>query len=147
VNAAEATDLATYRLASAGKRIPLRAASYDPALGTVTLTPRKPLTLHGPARLRVDGVDPGGLHDRSGRLIAGDRNGGPRGDAVAGLRRRGPGLAGPVFPPHITGVTATIVNPSSPTGTSRVNFYRVGGIAGTQTAPQTIAFQLDHNLD
>jgi hypothetical protein len=147
VNAAEATDLATYRLASADKRIHLRAASYDPALGTVTLTPRKPLRLHGPARLRVDGVDPGGLHDRSGRLIDGDRNGRPGGDAVAVLRRRGHGLADPVFPPHITGVTATIVSPSSPTGTSRVNIYKVGGFGGTNTTPQTIAFQFDHGLD
>src|SRR5262249_30352446 len=62
VTAAEATDLRTYRLASAGKRIHLRAASYDPALGTVTLTLSKPLRLHGPAWLRADGVHPGGLH-------------------------------------------------------------------------------------
>jgi hypothetical protein len=143
VNAAEATDLANYRLVSAGKRIHLRAASYDPALGTVTLTPRRPLTLHGPARLRVDGVDPGGLHDSSGRLIDGDRNGQPGGNAVAVLRRSGV----PLFPPHITGVTATIVNPSSPTGTSTVNLYKVGGIAGINASPQTISFQFDHGLD
>src|SRR5262249_55902292 len=46
------------------------------------------------------------------------------------------------FPPHVTQVTATVLDSSAP-----INIYNVGGISGTNKTPQTISFKLDHNLD
>jgi hypothetical protein len=53
----------------------------------------------------------------------------------------------PFFPPHVTAVTATVTDPASTTGVSNLNLYKVGGVAGTNKAIQTINVQLDHNLD
>jgi hypothetical protein len=99
LNVTEATSLASYRLATAGKRgsftaknakvIPLKTAEYDPALGEVTLVPRKPFKLTKPVQLRVDGGSPAGLHDSSGRLIDGNHDGQPGGNAVAVLGPKG----------------------------------------------------------
>jgi plastocyanin len=99
VNLTAATNLATYRLAIAGKGgsftarnsrvIPLKMATYTPALAEVTLVPRKPFKLTNPVQLRVDGVPPTGLHDNLGRLIDGNHDGLPGGNAVAVLRRKG----------------------------------------------------------
>jgi large repetitive protein len=50
------------------------------------------------------------------------------------------------FPPHVTGVTATFTDPTSPTGVTTKNIYSVGGISGTNVSPQTIQVQLDHQL-
>lgn len=99
VNAPEADNVATYRLVRAGRKksftarnaevIKLRSAVYNAADNTVTLTPRKPLFLSKPIELVVDGVPPSGLEDDFGRLIAGDSNGQPGGNAVAVLSRNG----------------------------------------------------------
>jgi hypothetical protein len=51
------------------------------------------------------------------------------------------------FPPHVTAVTATITNPASPTGTTTVPFYKVGGIAGSNTTPISINVTFDKLLD
>jgi plastocyanin len=103
VNATEAGNVATYRLTLAGlrgsftadnaKTLDLRSASYNAATNTVVLIPRRPFTLAKPARLVVDGVLPSGLQDRFGRLIDGNRDGQPGGNAVALIRRTGVTIA------------------------------------------------------
>jgi hypothetical protein len=55
----------------------------------VTLTPKKAFALTKPVQLRVNGQPPSGLEDSAGRLIDGDHNGQPGGNAVALLRRGG----------------------------------------------------------
>lgn len=52
-----------------------------------------------------------------------------------------------LFPPHVTNVTATVADSSSLTGTSTINFYSVGGNAGTNKPIETINVQFDHSLD
>jgi hypothetical protein len=79
LNAAEASNPASYRLVMPDKRgsftskkakaVPLKSAVYNAALGQVTLTPRKPVALKKPVEL----VIPVGLHDGSGRLIDGGK--------------------------------------------------------------------------
>jgi large repetitive protein len=49
--------------------------------------------------------------------------------------------------PHVTGVTATLTDPTIPTGVKTTNIYVVGGIAGTNVSPQTIQFTFDNVLD
>jgi RHS repeat-associated protein len=97
VNAGQADSLATYRLTTAGKRgsfaaknaksISLKSAMYSDSTDSVTLAPKKPFGLTKPVQLRVDGVPPSGLTDEFGRLIDGNADGQPGGDAVAVLRR------------------------------------------------------------
>jgi hypothetical protein len=99
VNVSEADSVATYRLATAGKKgsfdaknakvFKLRSAVYDTALNEVTLTPKKSFRLSKPVQLRVDGLPPAGLQDSLGRLIDGDHNSTPGGNAVAILRASG----------------------------------------------------------
>jgi len=62
---------------------------YEAARSTVTLTPTKPFSLSKPAQLQVDGVPPSGLMDSFGRLIDGDGNGQPGGNALTALSRGG----------------------------------------------------------
>ncbi len=99
VNAAEADNLATYRLATAGKKgsftaknaqvIKLKSAVYDAADDTVTLIPKKAFALTKPVQLRIDGLPPSGLQDSSGRFIDGDDNGTSGSNAIAILSRAG----------------------------------------------------------
>ena len=55
----------------------------------MTLVPRKAFAFTRPVQLRVIGQPPSGLHDSGGRLIDGDRDGQPGGNAVAVLGRVG----------------------------------------------------------
>jgi len=81
VNAAEAQQVAIYRLATAGKHgsytaknariIKLRSAVYSASADTVTLTPKTPFTLSKPVQLQVNGQPPSGLQDALGRFING----------------------------------------------------------------------------
>jgi RHS repeat-associated protein len=99
VNTTEAQSPSTYRLATAGKKnsfdaknaklINLKSAVYNPAKNTVTLTPKKPFALTKPVQLRINAQSPSGLQDALGRLIDGDHNGTPGGNAAALLRRGG----------------------------------------------------------
>ena len=99
VNASDANSVAMYRLATPGKKgsfdaknaavIKLKSAKYDAALEQVVLTPKKLFALSKPVQLRVDGLAPTGLQDASGRLIDGDDDGQPGGNAVAVLRAGG----------------------------------------------------------
>ena len=52
-----------------------------------------------------------------------------------------------LFPPHIIDVQASITDPTAPTGSSIIDIYKVGGIAGTNKSPQTIQVQFDSRLD
>jgi hypothetical protein len=102
VNAGEADNLATYRLARAGKKgsftaksaqaIKLKSAVYNPATDSVTLTPKKAFALTKPVQLVVDGVPPSRLQDSFGRFIDGDHNDQAGGKAVAILSRGGVAL-------------------------------------------------------
>ena len=84
VNAAEADNLGTYRLAKAGKKgsftaknavvLGLRSAAYDTALEQVTLTPKKAFALTKSVQLVVNGQS---LHDSAGDLIDGANDGQP----------------------------------------------------------------------
>ncbi len=49
------------------------------------------------------------------------------------------------FPPDVTGVTATFNSPT--TGTTTKSIYAVGGVAGTNVAPQAIQVQFNHQID
>jgi len=99
VNPGDADSLATYRMATAGKKgsftaknaqvIKLKSAAYNAANNMVTLTPKKAFALTKPVQLLVDGVPPLGLQDSLGRLIDGDHNGQPGGNAVAVLSKGG----------------------------------------------------------
>ncbi len=98
VNAGEADSLATYRLATAGKKgsftakhaqvIKLKSAVYNPATDSVTLTPKKAFALTKPVQLVVDGVPPSGLQDSYGRFIDAGKS------ATALLRRGGATITG-----------------------------------------------------
>jgi hypothetical protein len=94
-----ADDINTYRLATAGKRgsfdarnartIRLGSASLD-ATGTIaTLVPSRVFALAKPVQLRINGLPPAGLEDRLGRLIDGNHDGVPGGNAQFLLRRGG----------------------------------------------------------
>ena len=63
--------------------IKLKSAVYNPAIDSVTLTPKKAFALTKPVQLEVDGVPPSGLQGSYGRLIGGGKN------ATALLGRRG----------------------------------------------------------
>jgi hypothetical protein len=107
VNAAQADNLATYRLAAANGTgsftaknsavVKLRSAEFNPANDTITLTPRKAFALTKPVELTISGTAPSGLQDISGQLIDGDDNGTAGGNAVAVIRRTGVTL-NPVAP-------------------------------------------------
>ena len=95
VDATEAQNTGCYRLAVAGKKgsftaknakvITLKSAALNAANHTVTLTPTKPFKLSKPVQLQVNGLAPSGLQDNVGRLIDGNHDGQPGGDAVAVL--------------------------------------------------------------
>jgi hypothetical protein len=64
--------------------IRVRKAEYSAASpNTVTLIPMTPFTLSKSVELRINGLPPSGLEDSLGRLIDGDEDGQPGGDAVA----------------------------------------------------------------
>jgi plastocyanin len=98
VNGAEADQVATYRLATAGKKgsfdaknagiIKLKSAVLRGANNVVTLTPKKAFALTKPVQFRVNGLSPAGLQDSFGRLIDGDHNGQAGGNAIALLTRK-----------------------------------------------------------
>jgi RHS repeat-associated protein len=99
VNASEAANIKTYRLATPGTGgsytaknagiITLKSALYNRANYTVTLTPTKAFSLTKPVQLLVYGTSRNGLQDSHGRLIDGDHNGTPGGNAVAILSAGG----------------------------------------------------------
>jgi cyclophilin family peptidyl-prolyl cis-trans isomerase len=103
VNATQAGETQIYRLALPGRKgsytarnapiIRLKKAVYNAQSDTVTLQLRTPLALTKKAQLRIDGLPPLGLTDSLGRLIDGDHNGAPGGNAIAYLSQSGVSLA------------------------------------------------------
>ena len=103
VNPDQANQLAIFRLATAGKRgsfdaknaqiLKLRSIRYDAATATITLTLLRSFRLAKTVQFRINGSAPAGLIDASGRLIDGDHDGRPGGNAIALLRKRGVTIA------------------------------------------------------
>ena len=75
--------------------IRLRSAAYDPATGTVTLTPKGRLAPNQELQLTVRAA---GLLDAAGRSIDGDGDGQPGGDSVIVLGRPKPRPRGAARP-------------------------------------------------
>ena len=94
VNAAEADSVATYRLATPGKKgsftaknatvVKLKSATIDAALDEVTLTPKKAFALTKKVELVVNGQ---ALQDSAGQLIDGADDGQAGSDYVTILQR------------------------------------------------------------
>jgi Domain of unknown function DUF11 len=92
LNPARAVNLANYRLVMAGrdkkfgtkddKVIALRSATYNPTTHTVTLLPRKKLSVSVAYRITVDGTSATGIADRAGNLLGDDLDGRVSGDYV-----------------------------------------------------------------
>jgi hypothetical protein len=100
VNANQADQTSIYRLALPGRKgsytarnapiIKLKKAVYDPLGHTATLQLRTPLILsRKKVQLLINGLPPSGLTDSLDRLIDGDHNGTPGGNAIAYLSRSG----------------------------------------------------------
>jgi hypothetical protein len=93
VNASEAENTGMYRLTMTGRNdsfiaknatvVKLKSAAYDAALDEVILTLKRPFRLSNCVQIVIDGRQPGGLQDSFGRVINGNRDGQPGGDAVA----------------------------------------------------------------
>jgi RHS repeat-associated protein len=93
VNFAEAQALASYRLATPGKKnsytaknagvIKLGKAVYNASTNTVALKPKKPFAITKPVQLLVYGTGASALQDGVGRDIDGDYNGRAGGNAIA----------------------------------------------------------------
>ncbi len=106
-NAAQADDVATYRLTTANGKgsftaknspvLKLRSAVFNPANDTVTITPKKAFALTKAVELTINGTAPSGLQDSTGQLIDGAGNGTAGSNAVALIRRTGVTL-NPVAP-------------------------------------------------
>jgi hypothetical protein len=102
VNAAQAKQTGIYRLAFPGAKgsftirnartIKLKSAVYNSVDDSVILIPKQPFALTRNVQLQVDGLLPSGLQDSFGRLIDGDHDGQPGGNAVAILSRSGVSL-------------------------------------------------------
>src|SRR5262249_17293450 len=107
VAAAEARNPGLYHLTVAGKKgsftaknakvITLKSAAFDSSNNMVTLTLKKPFKLSKPVQLQVNGLPPSGLQDSAGRLIDGNHDGQPGGNAVAVLGRGGATFSAVVY--------------------------------------------------
>ncbi len=92
LNSARAALLANYRLVTAGrdkkfgtkddKIIALRSVTYNVATRSVTLMPRKKLSLGVNYRITVDGTSAHGVDDLAGNLLDNDRDGHESGNYV-----------------------------------------------------------------
>ena len=99
VNASEADTLATYRLATPGKKgsytaknaavIKLKSARYTASSNEVVLIPKIAFALTKPVQVLVYGTGPNALEDSEGRVIDGDHNGTPGGNAIAIITKGG----------------------------------------------------------
>jgi hypothetical protein len=99
LNASTAQSVADYALTTAAKKgvhkaakgnqLALSSAAYDRALREVTLTPSKPFALTNPVQLVMNGTQPSGLQDSSGRFIDGNNDGVGGDNGVFTITRRG----------------------------------------------------------
>jgi hypothetical protein len=98
LNASEAGSVSFFHLAMPGKKgsfaarntktIRVKSATWIPGSNEVVLTPAKPFALSKPVQLKVSGQGAAGLEDSQGRLIDGERDGQPGGDAIVILDRK-----------------------------------------------------------
>ncbi len=104
VQSAGADSISAYKLTIAGKRgsftaknakpVKIKSALYSGGtIDSIAITPKKAFALTTPVQLRVSGVAPFGLTDLFGRLIDGNHDGGPGGDAVVVLSKKGSSIA------------------------------------------------------
>jgi hypothetical protein len=131
LNAAQADNVAAFRLAAANRKgvftaknspvTKLRSAVFNPANNSVTLIPKGVLALAKPLQLTISGTAPTGLQDTSGQLIDGDNNGTPGGNAAAIIRRSGVTLnaVAPTMPVMISPTAPTTPVMSRPTPPAR----------------------------
>ena len=99
-------DTGLYRLVIAGNQgsftarnatvVKVSKAKYFAASSpdTVTLIPRTPFMVRKPVELTINGSSPSGLEDAEGRLIDGNQDGQPGGNAVAVLGKNGVTIEG-----------------------------------------------------
>ena len=127
VNAAQADNVATYRLTTANGKgsftaknspvLKLRSAVFNPANDTVTITPKKAFALTKAVELTINGTAPSGLQDSTGQLIDGADNGTAGSNAVALIRRTGVTLNPPATPTavkHPIVLGPPVVTPTAP---------------------------------
>ncbi len=96
-----ATDLANYKIVSAGKdgrfgtrddvNRPIRAIQYDTATNSVTLRFKRTIGIHTPVVLMIVGSTPGGVRGTGGQLLDGAGTGQPGSDFVQLFTGVGPG--------------------------------------------------------
>ncbi len=121
VDPVSATRIATYRMATAGRGgsfdakkgvtlLKLRSAAYDAVNHAVTLTLAKALKITKVVQLRINGAAPSGLFDSFGRLIDGDRDSRPGGNAVALLAKGNKVTLSRIAPAVVPPPTAAIVD-------------------------------------
>jgi cyclophilin family peptidyl-prolyl cis-trans isomerase len=100
VNTTQADETSIYRLALPGRHgsytaknaqiLELKKAAYDASTRTVKIDLRTPHSLSKIKwQLQINGLPPQGLTDSLGRLIDGDHNGAPGGNAIAFLTKSG----------------------------------------------------------
>lgn len=85
MNAARASNLAGYQLKLGTTPVALSAAVYDPARRVVVLSLGRPVAVGTVLSLTVKGRGGNGLTDTARRLLDGDGNGRPGGDAILTL--------------------------------------------------------------
>jgi plastocyanin len=98
LNASEAGSVSLFHLSVPGTKgsfaarnartIKIKSATWMPGSNEVVLKPAKPFALSKPVQLKVSGQGATGLEDSQGRLIDGERDGQPGGDAIAILNRK-----------------------------------------------------------
>ena len=99
VNQADAANRNLYHLSLAGKNglftardarvLAIKAVTYQNSNFTITLVPKLRFSVTRPVQLQISGQPSLGLHDISGRLIDGNHDGQPGGDASAVLSKNG----------------------------------------------------------
>ncbi len=97
LNGTQAASVTEYGLVTVGKKgsftgkgakaLKLKSAVYNSANNTVDLFLKKPTVFTKKVQLTVDGLAPSGLEDTYGRLIDGNDDGQPGGNAVAILTK------------------------------------------------------------
>ncbi len=99
INAAQAIQRCHYRLALPGSNgsytarnarvLFLKKPVYNGTAYTVTLTPGRPFALTRKAELVINGNPPNGLRDSAGKLLDGNHDGHPGGNAIISLSSSG----------------------------------------------------------
>jgi hypothetical protein len=115
VNSSEADSVATYRLATPGKKgsftaknamvLKLKSAAYDAALDAVTLTPKKAFALTKPVQFVINGQS---LEDSTGQLIDGGNDDQAGSDYVSILQRTATAVTPALAPKTVRAIPAPV---------------------------------------